>query len=560
MSAGVLQVGLLQSIPSWLWVGVVLVPVLLSLGLTLRVERSRGRWGHALRRRFVLGVPWGTLLTVAGVAAFYLLVQDGYRHPRRPLVLPFISWSYFYPLGVVTSPFAHSGLNHVTSNLVGTVTFLPVAEYAWSHFPQSRGSQSFSRLRDNPFVRILAVPGAAAGVGLLSGVFAFGPTVGFSGVVFAIAGFALVSYPLTSILAFLGARVANLVLQAVQNPFTVSRASEVFISPGWANIAIQGHLYGFFLGIALGGYLAVRRERLPGPARLWLATLIFAVVQGLWQLYTPLSGGRFVLYRAAGVALIFLLAVLVVTVVGAYDERTLLSTLGLPLSGRGLTVDLRARELAAIVLGAVIVSLSLTAVWTGLFVLDGGVDGDVSVDGYEVTYAEGVTDEYTSAFTVGPFGDGGRINTSGVIVTSESREIFYTAVGKRELAARTSATMVLGSPGRYERVVANRTSWNPVGNDSVYTVSLRHEKTRRVAFTSEPSTARPRVAGRRVVIEPADRRFDLVVVTGNETLGRAQVPNVGTNVSAGGLAFNRTTDGGLFAFTNDTRVRIAGRS
>lgn len=559
MSPGVMQIGLLQSIPWWLWTGVVLVPVLLSLGLTLRFERPRGRWGHALRRRFVLGIPWGTLLTVAGVAAFYLVVQAGYEHPKKPLMIPFVSWSYFYPLGIVTSPFAHSGLNHVTSNLVGTLTFMPVAEYAWGHFPQSRGSQSFGRLRDNPFVRILGVPAAAVGVGLLSGAFSFGPTIGFSGVVFAIAGFALVSYPLTSILVFVGARVVDLVVRAVQDPFTLARASEVFVSPGWANIAIQGHLYGFVLGIAFGGYLAVRRDRLPGPARLWTATLIFAVLQGLWQLYTPLPGGRFLLYRAVGVAVIFSLAALVTAGIGGYGDRMLLSRLDLPLTDQPIPVDLRTRELAGIAFGAIIVAFSLTAVWTGLFVLDEGVDGTVSVDDYEVTYAEGITDEYASSFAVGPFGGGSKINTSGVIVTSDSREIFYTIVGKRELASRQSVTVVLGSPGRYERVRANRTSWNPVGNESVYKVSLSHDDTRRLAFTSEPSTARPRVAGRRVVIAPTDRRFGLAVVTGNETLGRTAVPSVGANVSAGGLGFNRTESGSLFAFTNDTRVRIAGR-
>ncbi|SDF69077.1 rhomboid family intramembrane serine protease [Halorientalis regularis] len=558
MGAGVLQIALLRAIPWWVWAGVVLVSVLLSLGVTLRFERPRGRWGHALRRRFVLGIPWGTLLTVAGVAAFYLVVQAGYEHPRKPLMIPFVSWSYFYPFGVLTSPFAHSGLNHVTSNLVGTLTFMPVAEYAWGHFPQSRGSQSFARLRDNPFVRILAVPAAAVGVGLLSGVFSFGPTIGFSGVVFAIAGFALASYPITSILVFLGARIVDLVIRATTDPFSVSRASEVFVTPGWANIAIQGHLYGFLLGLALGGYLAVRRDRLPGPGRLWFATLLFAVLQGLWQLYTPISGGRFVLYRAVGVAVIFLLAALIVGGMGGYGDRMFLSRLDLPLTDRSLTADLRTRELAGIVFGALLVALSLTAVWTGLFVLDDGVDGEISVDGYEVTYAEGITDQYTSTFAVGPFG-GGKVNTSGVIVTSESREIFYTFAGKRELAARGSVTLALGSPGRYERVVANRTAWNPVGNDSVYKVYLSHDERRRLAFTSNPSTVQPRIAGRRIVLEPAEQRFGLAVVSRNETLGRTEVPTVGNNVTAGGLAFNRTKSGGLFAFTNDTRVRIAGR-
>ncbi|WP_335998765.1 rhomboid family intramembrane serine protease [Halorientalis halophila] len=559
MSPAVAQLSSVSAVPGWAWTLSVLVAALLSLGLAIRFEGPRGRWGHALRRRFVLGVPWGTLLTVAGVGAFYLLVQAGATHPNDPLAIPFISWSYFYPLGIVTSPFAHANLNHVTSNLLATLLFGPIAEYAWGHFPRQRGSQSFGSLREHPLVRVLAVPAAAVAVGLLTGVFAFGPTIGFSGVVFAVAGFALVSYPVATIVALVARSVVGVVMQAVQNPVTVSGPREVFTSPGWANVAIQGHLFGVLLGVGLGGYLAARRDRLPGPARLWLAFLVFAVVQGLWQLYAPLGGERFVLFRAAGVVFVFLLAALVVASVAYRRPDPLVDALGLPAIDRELPVDLRTHELAAIVLGALVVSLALLAVWSGFFVLDEGVDGEVSVDGYEVTYAEGITDEYASSFAVGPFGDGGTINTSGVVVTSERRHIFYTVVGKRELASRGRATVVLGSPGTREEVVANRTGWNPVGNDSVYAVFLRHEGDRRLAFASDPSTARPRIDGRHVTFRSGRDGFGLTVTADGDQLGRTPLPSVGANRTAGGLRFNRTAGGDLYAHRNDTRVRIAGK-
>ncbi|AQL41378.1 hypothetical protein BV210_01005 [Halorientalis sp. IM1011] len=559
MSPGALQISLVSEIPGWVWTLGVLASVLLSLGLVFRLERPRGHWGHALRRRFVLGVPWGTLLTVAGVAAVYLFVQGGLDHPRNPVALPFHAWSYFYPLGMVAAPFSHAGLNHVTGNLQATLLFAPIAEYAWGHFPRSRGSQSFAGLRTNPFVRMLAVPVVAVGVGLLTGAFSWGPVIGFSGVVFAFAGFALASYPITTVVALAGSQVLGLLLRALRSPITVAGSETVISTPGWAQVAIQGHAFGLLVGLLLGGYLAYRRDRLPAPARLWLATVIFAVFQALWAVYVPVSGGRFVLFRGVGVVIVFLFAVVATAAVAAPGDRTLLSTLSIPGTAREVVVDLRTRELAVIVLGATLVAFALVAAVTNLILLDPAVSGGVSVDDYTVTYAENVTHQYYSAFGLGVFGDG-EFNTSGVIVASDERNFFWTTVTKGELAFHGDRTVVLGGPGTRETVVANRTGWNPVGNESAYSVSLRHGDDRRLAFSSPPTTARPRIAGRQVTIAPADGGFDLLVGNGSARLGRTEIPSVGSNRTAGGLTFNRTGDGELFAARNDTRVRIAGRS
>jgi hypothetical protein len=141
--------------PTVAWYLVLAVGILVSLATLFALARPGGRWGELARKRLVLGVPWGTLVVVAFVAAFYLFAQDGLTNPHNPVVVPFRAWGYFYPTGMLTAGFAHSGLGHVTGNLLGTLVFGSLAEYAWSHFPRKRGSSSFAALRCNPFARIL---------------------------------------------------------------------------------------------------------------------------------------------------------------------------------------------------------------------------------------------------------------------------------------------------------------------------------------------------------------------------------------------------------------------
>src|SRR6056297_1103233 len=144
-----------------------LVVVLAVLATVVAVRRLVGtRLTAPLRRRLLLGVPWGTLLTIAGVLAVYLFVQGAYWH-SRPLVTPFRTWSYRYPLGMLTAAFTHASRSHVTGNLLGTLVYGTVVEYAWSHYPTKRGATSFGSWRTNPFVRVLAIPAGAVVVGLV---------------------------------------------------------------------------------------------------------------------------------------------------------------------------------------------------------------------------------------------------------------------------------------------------------------------------------------------------------------------------------------------------------
>ncbi|MFC7007046.1 hypothetical protein [Halalkalicoccus salilacus] len=118
---------------------VLVLTVVVALGFVWYYG-GRGRWRSSLEARLVYGVPWGTVVTVAIVVSFYLLVQGGVRHWSRPLALPFVSWSYLYPTGLLTAGIAHASPEHLISNVIGTLTLAPIAEYAWGHYPPRVGA------------------------------------------------------------------------------------------------------------------------------------------------------------------------------------------------------------------------------------------------------------------------------------------------------------------------------------------------------------------------------------------------------------------------------------
>ncbi|MFB6163542.1 MAG: rhomboid family intramembrane serine protease [Haloarculaceae archaeon] len=548
MHAGPAQVAQLSS-PLPVWPALVAAAVLFSVGIALTLARPRGAWARRLRKRLLLGVPWGTLLTIAGVVAFYLFVQGAWEHPNDPLVIPFRSWSYLYPVGVLTAAFAHASRSHIVGNVIGTLAFAPIAEYAWSHFPTERGSQSFGGRRTNPFLRVFAVPLAAIGVGLLTSLFALGPVIGFSGVVFAFAGFALVFAPLAVVVSLVGAQIISLLYSAVTSPVTVAGTSPQVVTPWFANIAIQGHYIGLLFGVVVGGWLAARRDYRPSPGRVWLAVVALAVSESLWALYWYAGAERYVLFRAAGAVAVFLLAALIAAALTA-SWRPLISR-----------IDLRRRETAVGLLLALTVALSVVAIPVNLVAVDAKpLPEGVSVGGYDVTYAENVPDQYVSAVNVSLFGQTTQLNTSGVIVVSEDRNIFQTVVSKTALAYRGSASVVVGGLGWRQRVAVNRTGWSAVGNDTAYKVYLRPAGgDRRLVFQSDAVRSRPRIAGRRVVIAPTAEAFELLVQRGNQSIASHRIPTVGHNVTAGGLTFNRTR-GDLYAEANGTRVQIASRA
>jgi membrane associated rhomboid family serine protease len=555
-------VELLQSNAELLQRLAVLLALAVGLGVALALD-DRG-WLARLRRRLLFGVPWGTLVVVGFVLAVYLFLQGGLDNWFRPVTVPFRAWSYFYPLGILTGAFAHSGAGHLLGNLVGTLTLAPLVEYAWGHFPRERGSHSFSGPTRNPYVRaFLVFPAVTLLVGLLTAVFAIGPIIGFSGVVFAFAGFALVYYPIGTVVALSVGDVVRLLYNALSNPELIARARPVFVTPWWAQIAIQGHAIGLLFGVLLG-ILVVRRrdDPRPGAFRLWAGVLLFAVVQSLWAVYWFRGGDQFVLFRWVGVILVVGLAV-VVTVALRASERPLFGRFAErfdPESVRGFVPTLPRWQVAVALLVFSAAALSGPAVPVNLATTsDEPLPNDpIAVRDYEVTYAENVPDGMVSAVDVEAFGETTQVNTSGVIVRSESRGIWTTAVSKSRLAFEGETRVRVGGVGWRESVVVNRTGWSAVGGGTAYRIRLTPpDDDRRLVYRSPGRQVEGRIGGANVSVVPGEAGFRLNVTRGNATRS-VPLPERNETTATADLVFTRQGSK-LFAVADDTRVRIATR-
>ena len=535
-------------LPSWALGGSLVFVFAIALGAVVYLDRPGGRWGRRVRSRLLLGIPWGTLVSIIFVLSVYLFLQDGLSNWSDPLVIPYRSWSYFYPTGWLTSGFAHASPGHIIGNLTSAIVLAPIAEYAWGHFPDERGTQSFGSWQTNPWIRaFLVFPAVVLLIGLATSLFALGPVIGFSGVVFAFAGFAIVHYPIVTIVGILVSRVAGTVLQGLLDPIVVATTSPSAPSaPSWATIAIQGHALGFLLGIVLGLFVLYRRDRRPNAARLLGATVIFGVVQGLHLVYWFRGGGEYVLFRGPGVALVVILALLVTLAVTASERRFVRST-----TRRGVALTLVILAVAALAGPAIIPNLAVVEN------ADLGEDA-VTVEDYQITYDEEVLNEMVYVGEIELFGESTAVNTSGVIVTSEDREIWMTHTSKQGLEFRGSTEVKVGGPGWSETVPVERTGWTPTGNESVYQVAVGEEE--RSVFASEEKRASPRIDGRSVSVVPGDGEFTLVVAEGDNELGRTELPAENETVDAGGLTFERDQAADrtvIVAERGDTSVEVA---
>ena len=533
--------------------GAVVGALVVSLVVAFAVDRPSAL-GARLRARFVLGVPWGTLLSAGFVLGVYLLVQGGLENWYSPVTIPFRAWSYFYPLGMLTAAFSHNGAGHLIGNLVGTLTLAPLAEYAWGHFPRERGSQTFSSLRTNPYVRAFAAfPAAVLVVGLLTSVFAVGPIIGFSGVVFAFAGVALVNYPLGTVIALVGGGAVRLVYNALRVPTLTASGRPAYISPWWADIAIQGHALGLLTGVLVGLWVVrTRRDGRPSARRLWLGGVLVAVEQSLWAVYWFRGGETYVLYRAAGVILVAALATLVALAVVASDD---------PLFKWDLGVDsgvVRNWQVAAGVLLLVTAALAGPAVPTNLFTAEAGdLPGEErTVRDYEVTYAENVRNGLVSVVDIDAFGETTAVNTSGVVVRSTERGIWTTAVPKGRLAFDGRTAVRLGGVGWRETVYAQRDGWQVLGAGTAYRVGLDDGDSGRVVYTSDPVTAGPTLAGRNVTVVPTRETYRLRVTRRNGSVNEtARFPAENESLTLDGLRFDRNASRVTVSY-NGTRLRL----
>ena len=597
--------------------------VLAALAGTLAVGWRAGGdewWRRHTDDRLLYGVPWGTLLTVAGVVAFYLVAQTGLTHWNDPLTLPFRTWSYLYPTGLLTAGVAHGSPAHIVGNMAGTVAFGVVAEYAWGHYPPAERDDATllasgsGDLLTRPLVRVAAVPVAMLAAAFVTSLFSLGATLGFSGAVFAIAGFAVVTRPLAGVLAVVGSSAARLLFEAVSNP--IVRATAEAGAPGppsWARIAFQAHMLGFAIGVVLAVALLRSRSRRPEPVRVLFGTGAFGLAQSQW-LISWSSGEEFVLYRGVGVVVVCLWT-LAVTVAASGSDRpllgerdagtrtgvrvlaalwlalvalllagvvalgflradygpgtvfllaTLLALLALPavppvLPERWGGDTLTRRGTALGVLCVLAVVLAVPGVITGPVAVDGDHvrdTGEVTVGDYTVTYAEDVTDGRRLLLGFG--NDSVFGNSSGVVVVSERRQLWTVPESPGDLERAGNVSVTVGGLGSRTTVYASRTGWDVTGNDSAYAVDLVVDGERTRSFTSDPARADLRLDGHSVTVVPTAEGFDLRVERNGTPVGTAAMPEANGTVAVDPLSFTRE-NGSVVAESDGSRATVAER-
>jgi membrane associated rhomboid family serine protease len=506
--------------------------------LIQEVEHCR----DALRNRLLGGIPWGTLLLSCLLVFVYLSVQNGAGRWSDPLVIPFTSWSYSHPLGVALGPVSHTNPEHLLDNLAGVLVFGSLAEYVFAHKRVSNTNRS--RFRGSPRLRaVVLFPAGALGVGLLGSAFSWGPTIGFSNVVFAFAGFAVVRYPILTVVA-VSVRDGLAVLgRAIDQPAVVATGTRA-TEPWFVDIAVQGHLFGLLVGILLGAVtLYSRDEDPPSACRLGAGMALFSLVQSLWVVWWP-RGSSYVLGRGLGVVLVACIA-----------------TLGT--AGVILTVSGSKNRVSNPYVGVVILLVPL-AIMAGIAIpINATTDvtaptetETVEINGYEVTYIEEGTNQRLAPFAAVT---GNRPTTGGVVVVNPERGIWTQTVDRARLAADGTASVYLGGIGWERTVFVLQRSWRMTGDEVASQVWVHpNDGLLHRVFASEPATGTAVVDGYNVSIVPDGVRFEIAVSRDNETVGTATVPHRGQTESIGNLTVSRESDT-LIASVNRTSVPVAWR-
>ena len=516
-------------------------------------------WYRHLTDRLLYGVPWGTLIVMAILLAVYAGLQDGVGSVE-PIVLPFRAWSYLDPAGMLVAGFAHSNASHLLGNLLGTLLFGSLAEYLWGHHTTRRTEPRLQAAWTHPVVRAVGIfPAVAILASVVGSLVALGPIIGFSMVVFAFAGFALVQRPILTVVVSVSQGVVRRLFDAVQTPEQLATNGTTYSTPWFASIAIQGHAVGLLAGVLVGlGYQRLTRQPQPSAGRLWVGVLLFAVERSLWAVYWYRGNNSYVLYRAVGLGLVFLLATLVTYAVVA-DNTPLLAELAVdnPTTFLSDLTTISNRQIGLLVLVVVGATLVGPAIATNATTAaDSDLPGEpIEVRGYELTYGENVINGQLNAIDIEGFGESTRLNTSGVIVRNTDRHIWSTAVSTSELANQGDADIRLGGLTWQETVTASRTGWQAVGGDTTYRVTLTHDNQSRPLYHSAAVDAEPIVAGQRVSLNATPTGFNVGV--DDEV---AALPAQNESTTLGRLTIRRQ-ESRLVAVSNRTQtaVRVANK-
>lgn len=607
----------------------VVATIALSLAVVNRLHDSDRRWRDVAGDRLVMGVPWGTMVVVVVLVCVYLFVQDGISDPSDPVTIPFRAWSYFYPLGVASAAFAHASPGHLVGNLAGTVVAAPLAEYAWGHYTDGREPAipvPSARLRSwwtDPWIRALVIfPLAVVVIGLITSLFALGPVIGFSGVVFAFAAFAIVHYPIVTLVGMLGVQSAlGTIYRALQNPInTYTAEPRPPTAPSWAEVAIQGHALGFFIGLVLAIALLEHRGDRPNPLHIWVAVLLYALSRGLWQLYWFGEGETYILFQGPGIVIVALLALVITVAVTASDRsvvpRRLERHLGRdrraddrqatehssalvdrPLEiargfgdetaaeattnpgprapndrfdrVRDIASGARARDrtgLASITrrssaVGVVFVVLAVLAgmaIPVNLVVFDETTASSdaIEIEDYRIQYVEEAENRLVSGVGLDEvLGETG-LEATGVVVSSDRRNIWQEVVTEQHLAHTGDETIAVGGPGWRETVTVDRVGWEPVGNEPVYQIRMWEDGSDpAVVYNSDSKLAEARIDNRMITVAADDGEFVLEVES-NDTVETTPMPAAGESTTANDLTFEHDR-GTISAVSDRTTVAIA---
>ncbi|MFP4529655.1 MAG: rhomboid family intramembrane serine protease [Halodesulfurarchaeum sp.] len=528
----------------------ILVAFVLAIALVFSL-RPPAETGSRLRTRLLFGLPIGTLLSIGLVAAFFLFVQGDWGH-ETVLTLPFTSWSLRYPLGMATAPIAHQGLGHLVGNLAAFLIFGSIGEYAFGHFPTRRGASAFGSWRRNPYVRAFGlVPAGVFGVALLTSLFAWGPIIGFSGVVYATVGYVLINYPFVAVVGLVAREFAITVFWSLRDPILTASAGSSYGSPWWADVAIQTHLLGLLLGVGLGLAIRSRRPQLDrlDPWRLFPASVLVGSSLTLWAVWWYAGPGSFQLFRGPGVVLVLGVALLI-TVAGTLQESPVAE-----LSRRQVSVGLIVFPI--VLMGAVAMPINLTA-----SAGDFGPPGQtVSVDGYEIGYGDEVEDPRFEPINLSVVDTPDPPTVSGVIVANPDRHVFTEAISTGRLENDGRRTVTVGGLNWRETVTIERTGWRAAGGNRAYTVAAT---TGDGAVTplheSEPATANTVVAGHELAIAPDNGSFVIEATAANGSSvaalpDRVPVPESAESVRLGELTIENN-ESVIWVERSDTRVPV----
>ena len=529
-----------------MWPAAIIVALTISAGIAVWFTRDRYAPIRAMRARFIYGVPWGSVLVLGLVVLVYLFVQDGRTSLTQPVFLPYVNWSYLYPTGVILAPLSHGSLGHFISNISVALVLAPIAEYIYGHYPPDDPWRLERPLWDRPVVRAVVIfPGVAMVVAIVSSLFAWGPVIGFSGVVFALAGFTAIKYPLITLIAILARSALSQLGNALFNPVVEASVRETVSQPGWVGVSFQGHALGFLLGVVLAIALLHRRphDSPASPLRLWFGLSVLALTMSLWAIWFSQGSERYVLYQGLGVALVFVGVALI-----------LIAALT---SGRSIWGGLTRRHVAIVGILVPLVLLSLVAIPMNVLEVSeyDRPDNAVSVGDYDVFYTDGVENRLRPAIGLMDDSPG---TSRGVIVVSESRHLWTTAKSSSNLERSGSTTIRLGGIGWAASVHVDREGWSPVGNDTVYRVNVSDGDTVSTTFLADERMAQPTVEGHRIAIGTQGEHFTVIVTDPTGEQVTAPIPDENESVELGELTIERDDDE-LVARAEDTTVGVASQ-